>query len=196
MCKELQGGRASQWAPGWMPVYFLWVVKIHNTQEVCEWYMLVVGHLHVHCDRGLLPDQWWWVILQQSMKQEEKSIYNFAPGAPWTKWALEASIAPLLCNMKVHQRQATPVKKENSFLADLVLTLIWWLVLRLFDKDVAIAQCQKIWNMIKNGKQVFIHSFLYFPFIHLQVQPKDVEIVIACCTVLVKSEKTNYRRQL
>ena len=50
--------------------------------------------------------------------------------------------------------------------------------------------------MITNGKQVFIHSFLYFPFIHLQIQPKDVEIVIACCTVPVKSEMSNERRQL
>jgi hypothetical protein len=86
--------------------------------------MLVVVHLYDYCDRGLFPDQWWWVILKQSMKQEEKSIDDFAPVAPWTQWALEASIAPLLWYMKVHQGQETPVKKENSFLAVLVLTLI------------------------------------------------------------------------
>jgi len=41
-----------------------------------------------------------------------------------------------------------------------------------------------------------MHVILYFPFIHLQVQPKDVEIVTACCTVPVKSETSNDRRQL
>jgi len=34
----------------------------------------------------------------------------------------------------------------------------------------------------------FIHSFI-FHFIHLQVQPKDVEIVIICCTMYL----LNYR---
>ena len=101
--QELQGDRVSPWTPGWRLVYFLWVVRIRNTQEVCVWYMLVAGNLHSQCDRGLFPDQWWWVILQQGMKQEEKSTDNFAPVAPWTQRALEASTAPLLCNMKVHQ---------------------------------------------------------------------------------------------
>jgi hypothetical protein len=38
----------------------------------------------------------------------------------------------------------------------------------------------------------FIHSSLYFPFTHLQVQPKDVEIVIMCCTMCL----LNYRCQM
>ena len=33
-------------------------------------------------------------------------------------------------------------------------------------------------HVILNLFDTFIHSFLYFPFINLQVQPKDVEIVI------------------
>jgi hypothetical protein len=37
----------------------------------------------------------------------------------------------------------------------------------------------------------FIHSFI-FHFIHLQVQPKDVEIVIKCCTMYL----LNYRCQI
>ena len=28
-----------------------------------------------------------------------------------------------------------------------------------------------------------IHSFHYFPYVHLQVEPKDVGIVIMCCTL-------------
>jgi len=38
----------------------------------------------------------------------------------------------------------------------------------------------------------FIHSFLCFPFVHLQVQPKDVEIVILCWTMYL----LNYRCQM
>ena len=37
----------------------------------------------------------------------------------------------------------------------------------------------------------FIHSFI-FHFIHLQVQPKDVEIGIKCCTMCL----LNYRCQI
>jgi hypothetical protein len=41
----------------------------------------------------------------------------------------------------------------------------------------------------------FIHSFI-FHFISLQVQPKDVEIVIKCCTVYLKLQMSNDRIQL
>jgi hypothetical protein len=43
----------------------------------------------------------------------------------------------------------------------------------------------------KWGRIAFIHFFI-FHFIHLQVQPKDVEIVVKCCTMYL----LNYRCQM
>jgi len=48
--------------------------------------------------------------------------------------------------------------------------------------------CIHLFYMYLNS---FIHSFI-FHFIHLQVQPKDVEIVIICCTIYL----LNYRCQM
>jgi hypothetical protein len=41
-----------------------------------------------------------------------------------------------------------------------------------------------------------IRSFLYFPCIHLQVQPKGVKIIIMCCTIHVILQMSNDRIQL
>ena len=82
-----------------------------------------------------------------------------------------------------HHRYVLPSVKEHN-------TLFWNVCLN----SKLLQRCYGAYTTHYIGVQFhnLFHSFIHFPFIYLQVQPNDVEIVIMWCTMYL----LNYRCQM